>query len=332
MIDCNVLLDMRGKLGDPSTSEVRTTRALALLMLGRPTEAMADATFAQRMQPSPTHERLRQRTILAARRFDLLQLDWPDEMALLPLGGKRLEADLKAAVAGLDRLARTNREQTFRASLTLAVILAAQGRHDVAKAVASRALVASPHSPRGLLIRARVCAFAGDNAGAIADIDRGLAIQDHEPGLLELRGALLAKAGDHEGALQDFNSAHAWGAVDRIHLFTAASLVALGDDKSAVQEWSLALRRDPELPEAFLGRARSYVKLRDWDRALADLEQAAAWAHNDPRLEVGIVSTYLQCLVTHPGRMMRCVVLAWRAATDIWGARSVPLLRSARLN
>ena len=47
------------------------------------------------VQPSPTHERLRQRTILAARRLDLLQLDWPDEMALLPLGGRRLTADLQ---------------------------------------------------------------------------------------------------------------------------------------------------------------------------------------------------------------------------------------------
>ena len=52
---------------------------------------------AQRARPGPAHERLRQRAILAARRFDLLQLDQPDELALLPLGGRRLTADLRAA-------------------------------------------------------------------------------------------------------------------------------------------------------------------------------------------------------------------------------------------
>ena len=153
MVDCNVLLEMDKKLGNPE--EVLTTRAMAFLMLGRAVEAMADATKAQRVQPSPTHERLRQRTILAARRLDLLQLDWPDEIALLPLGGRRSSADLQSAITGLDRLARTNPDETVRASLALAVILAGVGRHEAAIAAADRALVISPFSPRGFLIRAR---------------------------------------------------------------------------------------------------------------------------------------------------------------------------------
>jgi eukaryotic-like serine/threonine-protein kinase len=328
LIDCDALLEMGNKLENPH--EVQTTRALALLLLGRPAEAMADATVAQRAQPSPTHERLRQRTILAARRLDLLQLDWPEEMALLPLGGRRLDADLRTAVAGLERLARTNRDETFRASLTLAVILAAQGRHDLAVAAANRALLVSPSAPRGYLIRARVCAFSGNYQKAREDIDRGLAIQHNEPGLLELRGVLRARAGDHKGALEDYNLALNYGAVDRVHLRRAASLVALGLDSAAVQEWSLALRRDPELPEAFLGRARSHINLRHWDMALADLEQAASWAHSDPRVELGIMWSYFQCLEERPDRRSRFRDLAWRAASDLWGARAVPAIRSMR--
>ena len=63
------------------------------------------------------------------------------------------------------------------------------------------------------------------------------------------------------------------GAIDRIHLHKAAALMALGRTEKAVQEWSLALRRDPELPEAYLGRARAHLSLSRWDLALADLEQ-----------------------------------------------------------
>jgi serine/threonine protein kinase/predicted Zn-dependent protease len=326
LVDCTTLLDMKQQLENPA--EVLTTRALALLLLGRPDGAIVDATLAQRIQPSPTHERLRQRTILAARRFNVLQLDWPDELALLPLGGRRLDADLRAATDGLDRLARASRDETFRASLTLAVILAAQRHHQAAIAAANRALQVSPSSPRGYLIRARVRNFGGDHSGAQDDIERGLAIQVNEPGLLELKGVLRAGSGDHRAALEDFNSALVWGAVDRIHLNKAASLVALGNDLAAVQEWSLALRRDPELPEAYLGRARSHLRLRHWDMALADLEQAASWAHSDPRVEVGIVVSYFQCLGQRPGRLSRCAALTLRAASDLWGALAAPPVRA----
>ena len=200
------------------------------------------------------------------------------------------------------------------------MILAGVGRHEAAIAAADRALAVSPFSPRGFLIRARARVFAGDFEGARDDIRRGLAIQLNEPGLLELRGILQAQVGDHEGAQGDFNLAIVAGVVDRIHLHKARSLVALGNHSAAVQEWSLALRRDPELPQAYLGRARSHIKLRQWDMALADLEQAASWAHSDPRLELGIVFSYFQCLGERPDRQSRFVSLAWRTAADLWRA------------
>jgi eukaryotic-like serine/threonine-protein kinase len=328
LIDCNTLVEMGKRLKKPV--EVLTTRALVLLLLGHPAEAITDAAAAQRLQPSPTHERLRQRTLLAARRLDLLQLDQPDEVALLPLGGRRLVADLRVAADGLDRLARTKPDETFRASLTLAVILASQNRHDAAVEAATRALQVSRYAPRGYLIRARVRVFGGDDEGARADIERGLAIQFNEPGLLELRGVLKAKAGDPRGALDDLNTSMFYGALDRVHLHKAAALVALGRDGQAVHEWSLALRRDPELPEAYLGRARAHIRLRKWDMALADLEQAASWAHSDPRVELGIVSAYFQCLGEHPDRLPRCLALALRATSDLWGALAIPSPRSGR--
>jgi len=316
LLDLTALLEMSELR---NRDEVLAARALALLLLARATEAVADATLAQRLRPSPAHERLRQRSLLAARQCEVLQLDRPEDLALLPLGGRRLSADLRAAADGLDRLARSRPEETYRASLSQAVILAALGERDAAVAAAKRALDLSPYSPRAYLIRGRVRAFLGDRRGAWDDVERGLSIQFNEPGLLELRGVLRAAAGDPRRALEDYKQALVSGALDRIHLHTAPALVALGQVEAAVREWSLALRRDPELPEAYLGRARAQMQLHRWDLALADLEQAASWAHADPRIELGIVAAYFQCLGSRPDRLPRWLDLARRTAGDVWG-------------
>ena len=322
-IDLTALLEQNVKPKD--AADALTSRALAQVLLSHPNEAIDDVTRAQQFRLTPALERLRQRAILAARRLDIVQLDDPDELALLPMAGPPLATDLRAAAYGLDQLALAHPDQTFRTSLTLAVVLAAQGRGRIAMAAANRALQASPYAPRGYLIRARVSAFLGDDKAARADIAKGLSIQFNEPGLLELAGVLRAKAGDYRGALEDLDTASAWGAQGRIHLHKASVLEALGRHEAAIQEWSLALRRDPELPEAYLGRARAHVKLRQWEIALANLEQAAAWAHSDPRVELGIASAYFQCLAKRPDRLPRFLTLARRAATDVWAALATAL-------
>ena len=83
-------------------------------------------------------------------------------------------------------------------------------------------------------------------------------------------------------------------------------------------EWSLALRRDPELPEAFLGRARAHIQLHEWDLALADLEQAASWAHSDPRIEVAVAASYFRCLGERPNRISRFLTLTRRTVSHLW--------------
>ena len=330
---------MDKKLGNPQ--EVLTTRAMALLMLGALKRQWPTRPRRSESSPAPrTSPEATDRPGRAPARSPAARLARRDR-AIAP-GRSAAGADLQAAITGLDRLARTNPEETVRASLALAVILAGVGRHEAAIAAADRALAVSPFSPRGFLIRARRRVFAGDFEGARDDIRRGLAIQLNEPGLLELRGILQAQVGDHEGAQGDFNLAIVAGAVDRIHLHKARSLVALGNHSAAVQEWSLALRRDPELPQAYLGRARSHIKLRQWDMALADLEQAASWAHSDPRLELGIVFSYFQCLGERPDRQsaLRVSRMAHRRRsmartgqrTDAIGSLSRPAdaLRSGR--
>ena len=106
------------------------------------------------------------------------------------------------------------------------------------------------------------------------------------------------------------------GAFDRIHLHKAAALEGLGQDLAALGEWTLAMRRDPELPEAYLGQARLAIRLKFWDLALADLEQAAAWAPSDPPTELAITAAYLKCLPSQPNRLARWLALASRTYGD----------------
>ena len=329
-IDLTALLDQRQPLRN--RDDVLAARALAFLMLGRSADAVADATEAQRLRPSPSHERLRQRALLAAHQTEGLELDRPEDLALLPLSGQRLRLDLQAAAQGLDQNVGKSTVLTYRASLNQAVVLAVLGQRDAAVAAATRAISVSPSSPRAYLIRARIRTFGGDWEGARDDVASGLSIQSSEPGLLELRGVLREKAGDHRGALEDFKQAVALGAFDRIHLHKALALAALGQAEAAVQEWSLALRRDPELPEAYLGRARVQLGMRRWDLALADLEQAASWAQSDPWLELRIVAAYSRCLHSKPDRLPRWLALAHRTLLDFWrsiGPPAVPARRTS---
>jgi tetratricopeptide (TPR) repeat protein len=108
------------------------------------------------------------------------------------------------------------------------------------------------------------------------------------------------------------------GSRDAIHIGKASALLALGNARAALDEWTLALRRDPELPEAFLGRARTHLLLREWDLGLADLEQAAAWAHADARIEAAVALAYLQCLPQRPDRLPRLLVHFRRAVDGLW--------------
>jgi len=228
-----------------------------------------------------------------------------------------LNADLEAAAQELNQQPQSRPEETFRAVLNRAVILAALRKPDEAIEAANVAVKVSPYSPRVHLIRARILFFSGDLRGAWEDVQRGLSIQLNEPGLLELRGSLQAARGNHEHAIEDFQQALSAGAPGQIHLQMAASLVALGRIDRALTEWGLALRVDPDRPEAFLGQAKCEMQLRQWDRALLDLEQAAALAHSDLGIELKVLWSYYLCLTKRPGHFVRWAALAIQTARDI---------------
>jgi tetratricopeptide (TPR) repeat protein len=316
--DLTCLLDAPSDL--KSRDEILAARAISRLLLGRNLLAIRDVAEAQALRPCPAYARLRTRALLAAHRFDEIQLDRPEDILRLPVAGRRLETDLRTAERALSQLAQTGKEETYRAALNRAIILAALGQYQEAVRAASCALAVSSASPRAYLIRARISWYAKNEDGARRDVERGLRIQPHEPGLLELRGLFRLADGHPDRALRDFNDAMFFGAVDRIHIHKAEAQSALGQSEAAIQEWSLALRREPELPEAFVGRALANMQLGRWNMAVADLEQALAWAHSDPAVELRIILAYWRYVRNHPDRLPRWLELVERAARDILGA------------
>jgi tetratricopeptide (TPR) repeat protein len=305
--------------------ELLARRALARLGLGRPDAAEEDAAGAYRRRPSPSRERLWVRTLLALGRVeDLFWLDRPDDLAVLPGGGASARDDLRAASRRLGALAEGDRDRAAaaRAHRTRAVILSALD-DPAAESEASRALAMTPESADAYLVRARVRRRAGDRRAALADVESALALVPGDPRLLELRGILKTELGNPLGALIDLDRAILRGAQGTVRVSRALALLALGRDEAARQDWSLALEYDPEDPAAYLGRARALIRLGCPNRALVDLEQAAAWAGDHPRLLPRITAAYAFCLGARPDRFPRWLGLARRAWSS-WIATARP--------
>jgi tetratricopeptide (TPR) repeat protein len=309
--DLSRLLDGPGSAG--RRADWLASRALALLVLGRPSDALRDAEEAWRLRPDPRRARLRARVALASGIDPAPGALDPDAVDRLPARGPALEADLRDA-ADRFRAPAGRPEATIAlpALLSRALLLAALGRHDEARAAADRAVAIGPASSRALWARALVRRRQRDGAGALVDVDEGLALDD-DPRLRELRARLLLEDGRPGEALAEAVRALPGGG-GPAHAAKARALGLLGRVGEAVAEWTLALRDDPEDGDAFLGRAGCFLRLGAWDNALADLESAADRAGDEARLLARITASYVACLPARPDRIFRVRLLARRAA------------------
>jgi eukaryotic-like serine/threonine-protein kinase len=302
-------------------AEVLATRARARLVLGQLENAEADAAGAYRRNPSPSRERLWVRTLLALRRIDdLLWISRPDDLTVLPGGGQALTVDLREAEKKLKARAAANRSQQSASSFhrTRAVILSALN-DPAALAEASHAIKLIPNSPDAYIVCARVRRRTGNLQAALTDVASALELVPGDPRLLELRGVLKTETGNPTAALVDFDRAILRGASTSVRMPRALALMAAGKNDAAVRDWSLALDEDAESAEAYLGRATALIRLGRADRALVDLDQAADWATGGPILLGKITASYAVCLAARPDRFTRWLRLArrtWSAWTD----------------
>jgi tetratricopeptide (TPR) repeat protein len=295
-----------------NADDIFAWRALAWLALGVPKEAESDAANAYRRKPTPSRERLWMRTLLALGRVE--ELSWitqPDDLIALPGGGPSLKADLQTALLRLQLPAASNGVAAALACRTRAVILSALG-DPRAEREATRSIELSPSSVDAYLVRARIRRRAGDTRGALADVETGLSAGPGDSRLLELRGMLQAESGNPRAALLELNRAVGRGGRGSARAARAMTLFSLGDDRAAVEDWTLALADDPEDPLIYLGRARTLIRVRQWNRALVDLEQAAGWAFDNPRILTRTTLNYAACLPENPEHFGRWLALAGR--------------------
>jgi serine/threonine protein kinase/tetratricopeptide (TPR) repeat protein len=308
---------------DPENAELYfARRALACLALGRLKQAESDAANSYRRKPTPSHQRLWVRTLLAVGRVE--ELSWltePDDLVLLPGDGPSLKADLRAAVK---RLQPGDQDSTLNIALAhrLQSVLLSSLDDPEAEDHASRSIALAPQSATAYLVRARVRRRAGNRTGAMADVDSGLALEPGDPRLLELRGRLKSENGNPAAALIDFNRALARDAQGTVRAWRARALMALGQLDAAIRDWKLALDDDPDDPQLYLGRARAFSRLGRVDRALVDLEQAADWASNNPRLLTQIALAHAACLSRRPDQLARWFTHA-RRAWNAWTACAI---------
>jgi tetratricopeptide (TPR) repeat protein len=251
---------------------------------------------------------------IAIARAQILELHFesPEDLEGLPQQGRRLVADLREIDARL-RLLSERETPSLQAMLNRAVVLAVL-EDPAARAESDRAVLAAPQSIKPLLVRARLRRHWRERRGALDDVQRALALEPDDPRCLALRGALKSELGDPQSGLADLDRAERLGAPPSIHQSRARALLDLGQPKAAAEACSRSIAVDADDVRAYILRARAFRGLGEWDRAIADVEQAIARSTQRPEMLPALTVEYTRCLIHRPDRLPRVLALV-RAAS-----------------
>jgi tetratricopeptide (TPR) repeat protein len=300
---------------------------VARLRLGLKTEALADVNEALALASTPHLERLRARVLLAMGRIREVAFTRPEEIEALPLAGPTLRDDVLRMAALLRQEVRAGgaRPALLRAHLTRAILLSTvRGSEADALNEASQAIDLAPMAANPYLIRARILRRVGFTNLARVDVEQAAALESDNRGVWELRAILKTEGRDPAGGLADLDHAIAYcDAGASIRGPRAEALMALGKPQTALNEWYIAIRADPEDPACYLGRARAFLALRQYDQVIADLEQASNWIEGHPALGLKVLATYARCVAARPAHLPRLLALGRRVLADLAPAPSV---------
>ena len=268
-----------------SMAEVLEFRALCRLATDRPEAALADASEAVSLAPSPARERLQLRSLLATRPKGSFRLDDPTLLDLLPEPGLSLSDDLRATAEALAVPPDDAETSPLPRMLTRAVLLSALGATEEADQVASDAAFLAPDAALPRLVRARIRYRQGDLAGALADLDTALALRPGDVESLTLRGQVLVESGEPVEGLADLERARVLGRDDETVLFARGlALAAVGNPSAAIDSVTEAMAHDPQNPLLTLFRARLHLDNGRPTAAQADLDHAWSWSGDRPEL------------------------------------------------
>jgi tetratricopeptide (TPR) repeat protein len=147
------------------------------------------------------------------------------------------------------------------------------------------------HDTRVLVRDATLLANAGNAPDAIAELERAIALNPRHASALRMLGSLLVQTGRYQDAAVHYQKVEQVVRPDLTTLINTAVLAAqAGDPQRAEERLLLALRIDPDHPEAHLDLAEVYFANGIFDRAIPHyrdyLDLTAQSGMTDPRLQL----------------------------------------------
>ena len=169
----------------------------------------------------------------------------------------------------------------FDAQYVLGVVLASQGKHELALTSYNRALTVQPNHPDALSNRGNTLKELQRFDEAIASYDRALALKPDHVGAINNRAVVLQILQRHEEALASFERAlaHQPNYVDAL-TNRGITLNALGRFDEALAGYDRALALQPGSLPALCNRGNTLRTLQRFDEALACYDRAIALLPN----------------------------------------------------
>lgn len=292
------LSDYEGSLADaneivrraPMDASGYTSRGMARLGLNHFDGALGDLDRALIFAPDqPEILALRGLAQLERGEFDLALVDAEQSLKLRPTataysvrsGTMRKRLRYREAVADLDEAVKLepanprwyhNRSEARRYA----------GDLEGAVEDAARVIELRPAAPMGYFARGVVYQEQDKDAEAIEDFNRVLEMNQRYAAAFNRRSESRLKTGDFTGALADAESllrlhdgAPSWFA-------RAQARVKLRDFDGALADYNEAIRRMPDLANAFMERAEIFDQKLDFAAAVRELDQAIAARPDEP--------------------------------------------------
>lgn len=115
----------------------------------------------------------------------------------------------------------------------------------------------------------------GELAKAIADYDQAIRLNPGYVKAFNNRGAMHEQGGHLDEALADYAQASKLDQTFTLALLNKGRILGLkGDDVEAVAVLTVAIARESNRPDLYLMRGRSYLKIRENEKSLADFQKA----------------------------------------------------------
>lgn len=192
-------------------------------------------------------------------------------------------------------------------------LLRAGGRWEEMRQDLDRAIRLDPRNARARGLRALALGVAKEFGPALEDIDVAVDLEPTNAVFWGLRGNVLLHLTKYEDAIDSLDRSIALSPDAPAYFDRAACHREMGDLAKAVDDYSAALRHDPQLVSAACERAFVHQQMGDFANALGDLERCQIQHPHDPQLALSMA----WILATSPDDAIRDGKRALRVASEL---------------